>query len=59
MRWICQNKKCRHKWSWYADKDDCPKCGAIHKFAKARRELQETIISEATRLNNKLGNKLF
>jgi hypothetical protein len=52
MRFICENKKCKHLWSAF-EEPICPKCNTEHKMGMARKHMQEMMLSEANRLAKK------
>jgi hypothetical protein len=52
MRFICENKKCKHLWSAF-EEPICPKCKTIHKMGTARKNMQQMMLSEANRLDKK------
>jgi hypothetical protein len=49
MRFICENKKCKHLWSAFEE----PICKTIHKMGTARKNMQQMMLSEANRLDKK------
>jgi len=52
MRFICENKKCKHLWSAF-EEPICPKCKTEHKMGMVRKRMMEMMYVEAFNLANK------